>query len=1140
MAGDVRTPRAAMRGVLGYFTTHRTAANLVLALMVIAGLFAALNMRAQTLPDIVLDEVQVTVRWEGAGPEAIDRGIVAPLLPALREVDGVAETVATATDGSARIALEFEPGHDMAQATADVERAVDGVTDLPEDAERPEVTLRAWRDRVTDIVVTGPVGPDQLARFADDLVLRLFDAGVTRTEISGVAGPETRITVPTRALIRHDLTLAEIAAAVRAAAEARPAGTLEAADARVTTEGARGAPDRLAAIVLRSGEGGDILTLGDVARIEVAGVDREEAFFVDGDPAVTITVQRTAAGDAIAIQNTVEDVVAALRPDLPDGMSLDLVRTRADRINERLSILLDNALVGLGLVLALLFLFLNARTAFWVAAGIPVAMLGAVALMHAAGVSLNLVSLFGLIITLGIVVDDAIVVGEHADFRARQLGEAPALAAANAARRMALPVFTASVTTIIAFFALVGIGGRFGTLIIDIPVTVVAVLAASLVECFIILPNHMRHALAHSARAHWYDWPSRQVNRGLGWVRERGVRPLTHGVIAWRYPVIAGAVLLLASQIAMVVSQDVPWRFWNTPERGSVSVSFAMLDGAERDDTMAMLAEIERAVDAVGTTLAETHDTAFPIEHALGQVGGEAARGLSVAADKNRDLIGRVRIELISADARPYSSFDVIAALREEIAPDPLLEEISYLRWGGGPGGDGLSVDLSGATPERLKQAAEALKRAVSVYPEVASVSDTLPWDKAELTLEVTPQARSLGMSAEDIGAVLRDRLDGIEAASFAENARTAVLRVELPEAEKTADFLGRTLIRAPNGAFVPLGDLVRVAEEPGFSVIRRVNGAATVTVSGDLDQSDPTRAAAFRETLQTDILPRIAAEHGVTWELAGLAAQERDFLSDAAIAFALALIGIFLTLAWVFASWTRPLAIMAIIPFGLTGAIWGHHVWDVPLSMFSVVGLIGMTGILINDSIVLVTTVDDYAKRRGLFPAIVDAVCDRLRPVLLTTLTTVLGLTPLLYEGSQQAQFLKPTVITLVFGLGFGFVLVLVVVPALLAAGHDVSRAMRAARRARTGRRDGPPVQGTVWGALAATLAWGAATLGGPVAGSAPVLPGLGGAGIGGAAGAFVLGAAVICAVAYAVAATGLTRRRSPRYRSSRSGREA
>ncbi len=386
---------------------------------------------------------------------------------------------------------------------------------LPDDAEDPSVRRGAWRDRVTDVVITGPVGVEQIGRFADEFVARLFAEGVTRATIRGVAAPETVVEVPSASLIRHDISMAEIAEAIAAEAETAPAGDVDSANARVRTGTARRSADEIAGIVLRTNADGSTLTIGEIAAITTEGVDRERAYFVGENPAISIRVDRTDQGDAIGIQEIVQSVADEMQLTLPEGVTIDLIRTRAESISARLNILLDNGLVGLGLVVLLLFLFLNARTAFWVAAGIPVAMLAAIALMYVAGLTLNMISLFALIITLGIVVDDAIVVGEHADFRARNLGESPVVAAENAAKRMAAPVFSATITTILAFAGLVAIGGRFGELIADIPFTVIVVLAASLVECFLILPNHMAHALAHSAKEHWYDWPSRQVNRGL-------------------------------------------------------------------------------------------------------------------------------------------------------------------------------------------------------------------------------------------------------------------------------------------------------------------------------------------------------------------------------------------------------------------------------------------------------------------------------------------------------------------------------------------------------------------------------------------------------------------------------------------------
>ncbi|MEP1793009.1 efflux RND transporter permease subunit [Parasphingorhabdus sp.] len=1147
-------------GILSYFTRHKTIANLLLVLMLIAGFGAAPNMRAQFFPDVIVDTVSVSTAWDGAGAEDIDEAINQVMETALLAVEGVESSSSTAREGSSVVRLEFEPNWDMARAAADVQTAVDAISTLPDEAEDPNVRRGAWRDGVTDVVITGPVAPEQLGRFADELVTRLFAVGVTRTSIRGVAAPQIMVEVATSKLIAFDVTMAQIAAAIAAEVDADPAGDVEGANARVRTGTAKRTPQEIATITLRSNPDGSKLLVGDVAVVFSEGVDRNRSYFVGENPAMAIGVERSDRGDAIGIQAQVEEVSATLKASLPASVTVELIRTRAEAISRRLDLLVDNGLMGLMLVVGLLFLFLNARTAFWVAAGIPVAMGAAIAFMYVGGLTINMISLFGLIITLGIVVDDAIVVGEHADHRYRLGGMSAAEAAEGAAQRMAMPVFAATLTTVIAFFGLTAVGGRFGDLIRDIPFTVIAVLIASLIECFLILPHHMNHALAGIDKRSKFslgklivggvvsaitacvlvcfavfvlayivlrvtgadttfsyqgylavvgvtpfaiaaiiscglllrgkgaarlvqtlgtfgiDTPSVVVNGGFVWLRERVFRRLMAGVIAARYVVLAAAVVILASQISVFIRGDVQWRFFNAPERGSVSGNFIMAEGATRDDTLEMMREMQRATDAVAERLAAQHGIS-PLDYVVAEIGGNSGRGLAGADTKDTDLLGGISIELIDADLRPYSSFAFIAQLQEEVLNHPLAETVSFRGGRSGPGGDALDVQFYGSTTQTLKDASEALQTALLKFPEVSAVEDNLAYDKEELILDLTPQGVSLGFTIDQLGTVLRHRLGGIEAATYPDGARSAAIRVELPSGELTADFLDRTQMRTQGGQYVSLGDIVSVQRRTGFSTVRRENGIRLISVTGDISEDDAARAVVINTALAEEILPTIASDYQVEYRLAGLSEQEGAFLTDAMTGLVLCLLGIYLVLAWVFGSWTRPMVVMAIIPFGLVGTIYGHNVWDVPLSMFTVVGLLGMTGIIINDSIVLVTTIDEYAADRGLFPSIIDGAADRLRPVMLTTLTTVLGMAPLLFERSQQAQFLKPTIITLVYGLGFGMILVLLVVPALIAAQHDVARQVSAMRR---GMR--APVRGLQWGLMALwglTVVWGGMTLG-------------------------------------------------------------
>ena len=478
-----------------------------------------------------------------------------------------------------------------------------------------------------------------------------------------------------------------------------------------------------------------------------------------------------------------------------------------------------------------------------------------------------------------------------------------------------------------------------------------------------------------------------------------------------------------------------------------------MLSGSTREYTREVMRGRQEAAEKVAAEFRAEHGVE-PLRYVLAEIGANAYRPLESAQGKDADLLGSIAVELIDPDLRPWSSSDFVSALQEAAPHHPYLEELSFRGWRHGPGGDALDVQLTGAEPAVLKAAAEDLKHALAPFPEISALEDSLPYDKDELILNLTPQGRALGFTVDGLGRELRARLNGITAASFPDGTRTGDVQVELAPGEVTADFLDRMLMRTPQGAYVPLADIVTVEPKSGFSRIRREDGERVVSVTGDIAEDDPARLAEILATVDRQVLPAIAERHGVGYQLTGLSEQEDTFLGEAAAGFAAALVGIYFILAWVFSSWTRPIIVMAVIPFGLIGAIHGHSVWNLPMSMFSVVGLIGMSGIIVNDAIVLVSTVDEYARRRALIPAVIDAVADRLRAVFLTTATTVIGLAPLLYETSRQAQFLKPTVVTLCYGLGFGMLLVLLVVPALIVIRADVARRLAAFRR---GRRRGP-----------------------------------------------------------------------------------
>ncbi len=1045
MIGVKDNPDDAGKGFLGYFVRHRTAANLLLMLMLLSGFFAATKLRAQFFPDIVRDTVSVNVVWQGAGAQDVDEGVVANIEPPLLAIPGVEEVNSSSREGSASVVLTFEDGWDMGRATDDVQTAVDSITTLPEEIEEPTVRRGVFRDRVVDIAITGNVGVDRLTDYSDEVIARLFAKGVPQTSVSGI--PEGRIFVEPNeeALLRHNLTLTEVADAITRRATGVPTGDVDARDLRIRAGEDRRTIGEIGSTPVRALADGSQLFLRDVASITDAGFEDGVEVFRGGIPSIIISVERDASGDAIAIQEIVEQVVDDTRATLPKDVEIVWGRSRAEPIKDRLGMLVRNGLTGLVLVLGLLFLFLSARTAFWVAAGIPISIAATLGIMYASGQTLNMISMFGMIISLGIIVDDAIVVGEHAD-ALRRKGYSPSGAAATAARRMSGPVVSASITTIIAFAGLMAVGGRFGSLIGAIPLVVCAVIIASLIESFLILPAHMRHALAAKNSEPWYDLPSRWFNMGFRWFREKIFRPFITWVLRLRYLTVSAAITALLIAVSMLVDGTVRWEFFSRPEQGTISANVIMQSGAKREDTRAMLDEMDRALNVVNERYEQRYGTA-PLDFSQATLGDTVGWRFSAGDNKPKDLIGGFQAALIDADLRPYSSFQFLGEWDAEINVAPEVELFSLRSARGGPGGDAIDVRFAGADAETLKAASEALKAGLKDLPNVSGLDDTLTYDKVELVLSLTPRGEALGFTTQTLGRELRGRLSGIDATEFARNSRQVTVTVKPPDAEIGADYLDRAYIRAPGGAIVTLGEIVEIRSRQGFAAIKRQDGLRTAAVTGEIAEVPGAQAAVY-EVLEGTLLPAIASEYGVSYVLAGLSQDENDFLSDALVGFMLCLAGIYLTLCWVFSSWTRPLVVMLVIPFGLIGVMWGHYWWGMSLSMFSVVGLIGMTGIIINDSIVLVTTIDEYAEKRAMIPSIIEGSVDRLRAVLLTTLTTVGGLAPLLYETSRQALFLKPTVVTLAFGLGFGVVLVLLVTPSVMAISHDIQMAIGSFRK--------------------------------------------------------------------------------------------
>ncbi len=1017
------------------FASHRTAANLLMLIMIIGGLVSLKQLNVQFFPDFGLDFVTIRVEWRGASAEDVDANIVQPIESEVRFLDGVRRVQSSSLEGSATVLIEFNPGTDMQSALSNVETAVGQVTTLPEDSETPEVRTAVRYDIISRLILSGPYPEASLKaiarRMRDDLLAR----GIDKITLFGARADEIWVEVAPETLMETDLTLGDIASRIRATSQDLPSGdTTGAAERQIRSLGERKDALGLGRIEVRALDNGQKLLLRDIARVSESFEEGGESAWRRGTRAMELTIQRSTAADALVVAQKVDDYLAEIAPTLPPNLHLEQYDIQADLIRGRIDLLIKNGGSGLLLVLAVLFVFLNTPTAFWVAMGIPTSLLATLVVMQFTGQSINMISLFALIMALGIVVDDAIVVGEHAAARARA-GEGPLEAAVRGAQRMAAPVFSSSLTTIAAFIPLLIISDIIGQIIRAIPLVIIAVLIASLVECFFVLPGHMRSALVDRGRKPWRArlWFNRNFDRFRG----GPFRTAVVTAVRWRYATLATAVAGLILCIGLIAGGRVGFSFFPSPEADTIYANVQFTAGSPRERTLAMLEGMEDALLAAERELrGENGGLVRMTLVKLGRPSGQHDRFPPVG-----DHVGSVSVELAPSDERDVRTNAIIDAWRSRIEPLPGLEFLTIRSAQGGPPGREVDIRLSGNDLDALKAASKETQALLTRYPGVDAISDNLPYGKPETVLEVTPTGRALGFTTETVGRQVRDAFEGAVAKRFARGDEEVSIRVRFPRGGEDTASLDGLYLRSPGGKEVLLEEVVSETGRRGFSQVLREDGTRQVAVTADTDEAFTTTDKVI-EALESDGIREIAARHGVTVSFAGKAEEQARTMADMRMGAMIGLVGIYIILAWVFSSYFRPFAVLSIIPLGFVGATLGHWLLDYDLTILSMMSLVGLSGIVINDSIILVSRIDErIAEGEENESAIVGGTLDRLRAVILTSATTMGGLTPLLFERSLQAQFLIPMAITLVFGLMVTTLLVLFVVPALIRVQDDFGR---------------------------------------------------------------------------------------------------
>jgi multidrug efflux pump subunit AcrB len=1044
-------------GLVAWFAGNPVASNVLMVLLLVGGLATFLAMRVEVFPEVDPGQIRVSVPYPGASPEEVEQGISRRVEEAIAGIEGIERVRSTSSEGNGVIVAELTDQADDREVLDDVKAAVDQLQDFPpEDAEEPRIVDQDAIERVATIALSGKASERSLRELAhrvrDDLTA--LDS-VTIAEVTGARAYEVAVEAREVDLRRHGLTFDELASAVRQFSLDLPGGTIRSTDGDLLlrTLGQAYRAEDFEAIVVRAESDGTILRLGDVATVIDGFEDTDQRSLFNGRPAVFVEVSRVGDQRVLEIERDVIDYLESAT--WPVGVTATLAENRAEVLRSRMNLLLRNGVMGLVLVFGCLVLFLDLKLAFWTTAGIPISFLGSFAFIAVMNGSVNMISLFAFIIVLGLVVDDAIVVGESI-FSKLEEGLPPLQAVIAGARAVIAPVTVAVLTTMIAFLPLYFTPGFFGDILWVVPVVVIGVLAVSLIEALLILPAH----LAGRRRERTGLLPSlqRALRRRLASFIEGAYTPFLKLAIRNRYLTVAIATAVLFSSVGLVHGGFVRVLLFPPIEADQVKVTLEMARGAALSETERGLRQLLDAADALRAEVDEEHgtqdDSLFKyVSASLGDTSQNAGGGPHSQAVQTASHVSSVSIALTQAEDRPISATDLEQRWRELAGEIPGAVSVSFSS-ALMSAGDDIAIELAHAEFETLLLAVERLKGELLRYEGVVDVQDSFEAGKRELRFGLTDAGLAAGLTLHDLGRQLRQGFQGDEAQRVQRGRDDVKVLVRYAEEERTRPgAIANRRIRLPDGTEVPLLTVATVEERRGYASIERTDRRRTVTVSAKVIDAvaDPAKINA---TLGDEVLPVLALDYpGLAHTFEGAQRERMESLAGLVKLLAVALIAMYGLLATQLKSYGQPLLIMSVIPMGAVGALIGHVLLGFPISFLSSFGLVALAGVVVNDSLVLM----DFAnKRRALGDCAQEAVFAagpaRFRPILFTTLTTCLGLAPMISETSVQAQFLIPVAISLAGGVAFATVITLIVLPSLYCIFDDLVRLTSRATKALAG----------------------------------------------------------------------------------------
>jgi len=1026
--------------IIEWFVKNPVAANLIMVLIIAGGLLTMSGIEQEVFPEIASDMISITVPYLGAAPEEVEEAVCIPIEEEVQSLEGIKRITSRASEGLGTVMLELEPSADMRTLLDDVKARIDAIETFPEETEKPVIQELLNRRQVVSVAVSGDTDEKTLKvlseRFRDEILLL---PGITQATISSIRPYEISIEVSEQDLRRFDLTFDEVARAIRRSSLDLPGGSIktEGGEILLRTKGQAYVGLEFEDITLRTRPDGTRVTVKDVTQVKDGFAETDQSSRFDGKPAALIQVFRVGSEDALQVANEVKKYVEETGQKLPGGIQLTVWDDDSESLRSRLDLLFANGRNGFILVFILLALFLRLRLAFWVALGIPISFLGAIWLMPSFDVSVNMISLFAFIVVIGIVVDDAIVVGENI-YTEFEKGKRGIKATIDGVKGVAVPVLFAVLTTIAAFWPLLWVGGVIGRIMRFIPIIVILTLLFSIFEALLILPSHLSHIKRRD----------RVQLKGIGglWNRfqtkfndlfqkfiHRVYRPSLETGLKLRYITLAGFIFVFILTIGIVGGGFVKFLFFSSIDSDSVVARLTMPLGTSAEVTAKAVKQLEESALKLEEELGK--EQTF-VRHVLATIGDQPslnqAQGPNAATSSfSGSHLGEVDIELVATEERALSSIAVANRWRELTGPVPDAVELVFsgsLFSVGAP----INIQLASSNYSRLREVTEKLKNKLKDYPGVYDVSDSFRSGKQEIKLDITPLAESLGLTLSDLGRQVRQAFYGEEVQRVQRGRDEIKVMVRYPVDERRSlGNLENKRIRTAGGIAVPFSAAAKASLGRGYSTIQRTDRRRTIAVTAEVDEKT-ANANELIADITKNMLPSLLADYpGVTYALEGEQRDQNEALRSLRSGFLIALLIIYALLAIPFRSYLQPFLVMGVIPFGIVGAIWGHVVMGLDLTILSIFGIVALTGVVVNDSLVLV----DYINRlrvKGLsvLESISEAGVARFRPIFLTTITTFAGLTPLILEKSIQAKFLIPMAVSLAFGVVFATFITLVLVP--------------------------------------------------------------------------------------------------------------